>query len=506
MLNSYIRVVYVPRETIIVMELHCKQPKSRNELLLYPHIDLWVDQESSVRLIDLIVDKFTKENIEIITCSGQTLKGCTSYGPNTLLKLLLYSYFNWIPGSRRIEKETYRNMEVIWLLGDLKPDHWTICKFRRENKDMIRKAAIEFRKFLVANGYIEGKTIVLDGSKMKAYAAREMYSEKTLNDRIKNIEEHLDKYLDNSDETDELENRLENESKENEKLKTKIRKLEEEKAKLEVLKDQLEKSDKNYISLTDPDSTLMRSRDGKMACYNVQTGVDVKNHMIVLAEATTDACDIELLKDDFENIKIQLGLVPSELIADAGYGNLSQINEIEENNETKCIIPIQVSKATNKDNSNGIRFTYDEQNDQYTCPNNEKLKLHAANCEQKNQIYNVYKCNNCKDCPLRDKCTTSKTGRIIKISVNNQWVNQYKQKMTKPENRKKIKQRKAIVEHPYGTIKMIMGKFCFLLRKKHKVQIEVDLYSTVYNLKRLINIDNMQDLIHKVEKYYWKVA
>lgn len=77
-----------------------------------------------------------------------------------------------------------------------------------------------------------------------------MYSEKPLNDRIKNIEEHLDKYLDNSDETDELENRLANESKENEELKTKIRKLEEEKAKLEVLKDQLEKPDENYISLT----------------------------------------------------------------------------------------------------------------------------------------------------------------------------------------------------------------------------------------------------------------
>jgi len=367
-------------------------------------------------------------------------------------------------------------------------------------------AAIDFRKFLLANGYIEGKSIVFDGSKMKAYAAREMYSEKTLNDRIKNIEEHLGKYLDNSDETDELEDRLENESKENEELKIKIRILEEEKAKLEVLKDQLEKSDKNYISPTDPDSSLMKSHDGKMACYNVQTGVDKKNHMIVLAEATTDACDIELLKDDFENIKNQLGLVPNELIADAGYGNLSQIKEIEETDETKCIIPIQVSKSTKKDNSNGIRFIYDEQNDHYTCPNNEKLRLHETNIEQKNQIYNVYKCDNCKDCPLRDKCTTSKTGRIIKVSINNQWINEYKQRMAMPENREKIKQRKTIVEHPYGTIKMIMGKFCFLLRKKHKVQIEVDIYATVYNLKRLINIENMQDLIHKVEKYNWKVA
>ena len=101
-----------------------------------------------------------------------------------MLKLLLYCYFNWIPGSRRMEKETYRNIEVIWLLGSLKPDHWTICKFRRENKELIHKAAISFRKFLIDNGYIEGKTIVFDGSKMKAYASRDMLSEKSLSNRI----------------------------------------------------------------------------------------------------------------------------------------------------------------------------------------------------------------------------------------------------------------------------------------------------------------------------------
>jgi transposase len=488
------------------MELHCKKPINRNELLLYPNIELWVDQDSPVRLIDKVVDSFINKNIESITYSGQTQKGCTSYGPGTLLKLLLYCYFNWIPGSRRIEKETYRNMEVIWLLGNLKPDHWTICKFKRENKDMIRTAAIEFRKFLLANGYIEGKTIVFDGSKMKAYAAREMYSEKTLNDRIKNIEDHLGKYLDNTEETDELEDRLENESKENQELKTKIRKLEQEKAKLEVLKVQLEKSGKNYISPTDPDSSLMKSRDGKMACYNVQTGVDAKRHMIVLAEATEDANDIRLLKDDFENIEVQLGLVPGEIIADTGYSNLNQIKEIEDTTGTNCIIPVQKSISKEQDKANGIEFIYDEQNDQYTCSNNKILRLHQTNKKCQNTVYNDYKCDDCGNCPLKNKCTKSKTGRIIEVNINQQWINDYKQRLAKPENRAKIKQRKTIVEHPYGTIKMIMGKFCFLLRKKHKVQIEVDLYSTVYNLKRLINIENMQDLISKVEKYDWKVA
>lgn len=488
------------------MNLHCKKPKNRNELLLYTHIEQWVSEDNPVRIIDKVVDIFVKENIETINCSGQNQKGCTSYGPDTLLKLLLYCYFNWIPGSRRIERETYRNIEVIWLLGDLKPDHWTICKFRREHKELIRMAAIEFRKFLIANGYIEGKTIAIDGSKMKAYASRDMYSEKTLNARIKNIDDQLDKYLDNSEETDELEDRLEYKSKENEALNAKISKLEQEKAKLEVLKDQLKKSDKNYISPTDPDSALMKNRDGKMPCYNIQTGVDAKYHMIVLAEATTDECDIDLLRNDFENIDTQLGIAPNEIEADKGFGNVNQIKEIEQTTETKCIIPIQEPTSKEQDKSNGIEFIYNQENDQYTCSNHKKLELHQTNYKQRNQHYNIYKCNDCGDCPIKNKCTKSKIGRTIKVNILHQWINDYKLRLEKPDNKKKIKQRKTIVEHPYGTIKLMMGKFCFLLRKKHKVQIEVDLYTTAYNLKRLINIENAQNLLQRVEKYNWKVV
>jgi transposase len=233
--------------------MHYKTPKNRNELLLYPNIDLWVEEDNPVRLIDLVVESFMKENETECSWGGHSDQGCTSYSPSTMLKILMYCYFNWISGSRRMEKETYRNIELIWLLGDLKPDHWTICKFRRENRDLIRSVAISFRKFLMADGYIEGKLVVFDGSKMKAYAGRDMYSEKNLKSRIENIEQTLDKYFDNLEETDELEDRLEQESNDKEELIKKIEKLEEEKNKLEGLKKQLEESGKKYISPTDPD-------------------------------------------------------------------------------------------------------------------------------------------------------------------------------------------------------------------------------------------------------------
>ena len=486
--------------------MHYKNPKDRDELLLYPNIDLWVGKDNPVRLIDLVVEKFINDNAADCSWGGHSSKGCTSYSPATMLKLLLYCYLNWIPGSRRMENETYRNIEIIWLLGELKPDHWTICKFRRENDGLIRAVAIEFRKFLKGNGYIEGKTVVFDGSKMKAYAGRDMYSEKKLKSRIENIEHTLQKYLDNVEETDELEDRLEQESQDKDDLIKKIKKLEDEKDKLEEFNKQLKESGKKYLSPTDPDANLMKSRDGKMPCYNVQTGVDAKHHMIAIAEVTTDESDISLLKNDFKKLNDLLGFTPKEIEADKGYGNINQIKEIQETSDTVCYIPLQEQPSKKQDKKNGIEFIYNTDNDTFTCSSNKILQLHSRDYSQGDQKYNIYKCHDCLGCTIKNKCTKSKTGRAIKVNVNHEWIDKYREWLEKKETIEKIKQRKTIVEHPFGTIKMIMGKFCFILRKKQKVQIEVDLYSTVYNLKRLINIENMGSLLQKVEKYNWKIA
>src|ERR1035437_8625200 len=414
--------------------MHYKKPKNRNELLLYPNIDLWVDQDNPARLIDLIVEKFVNENPTKSSWGGHSDQGCTSYSPSTMLKLLIYCYFNWISGSGRMENETYRNIEVIWLLGELKPDHWTICKLRRENQGLISSVAIEFRKFLIKSGYIEGKSIVFDGSKMKAYAGRDVYSEKKLKSRIENIEQTLEKYLDNV----------------------------EEKDKLEEFKKQLKESGKRYLSPTDPDANLMKCRDGKMPCYNVQTGVDVKHHMIALAEVTTDECDINLLKPDLKRLTEQLGFTPDEIEADKGYGNITQIREIQETSDTTCYIPMQEPPTKKQDRENGIEFIYNTDNDTFTCSNNKILQIHSRDYKQEDQTYNIYKCHDCIGCPIKEKCTKSKTGRAIKVNVNHEWIDNYREWIGKMENMEKVKHRKTIVEHPFGTIKIMMGKFCFL--------------------------------------------
>lgn len=493
--------------------MHYKIPKDRNQLMLLPSIDLWLSQDNPVRLFDTIIDEIIKANHEDFQWKGNSNKGCTSYSPNTMFKLLLYGYFNWLPGSRRLENETYRNIELIWLLGDLHPDHWVICEFRRENKEQIKKLAIKFRKFLKAHSYIEGTTVAFDGSKMKANAKREMLSQDKLIKRLEHIERKLDEYMENFSEIDQVESELEQTQEEvdsqkqkRDLLKKEVAVLEEQQKKLEYQLTKVKSSGKKYLALNDPEANLMKSRDGKMPCYNVQSGVDAKHKMITLAEVSDKETDIDLLESDVKLLKEQIDITPEIVEADKGYANINQIQKIEQTSNTQCYIPLPENPKTKKDKNNGIHFEYNEQEDHYTCINGKKLDLITKNITQRANAYNIYQCKECLTCSKYGECTKSKKGRIVKRNVNQSWILKYKKKLETENAQEKIKQRKTLVEHPFGTIKRMMGKLCFLLTSKVKVQIEVDLYSTVYNLKRLINIEDLEKLMVMVRNYDWKIA
>jgi len=296
--------------------MHYKSQKNKDEILLFQSYDQLISKNNPVRLLDLLIDKIVSSNSDKFIWKGQSATGCRSYSPATMLKLIMYGYLNNISGSRRLERETYRNIELMWLLGELHPDHWTICEYRRMNKDQVRLATIGFREFLKSENYIEGKTVAIDGSKLKAYTSREMLSMQSIEQRLSKINEKLAQYLDEfqrADSIEELKEELESltgKDEINAALVDKIIGLQKKIEELDLQKKQLEESGKKYISLNDVDANLMRSRDGKIPAYNAQIGVDGKNKMILLSEITTEENDKQLLKKDVDKIKEQMGIEP----------------------------------------------------------------------------------------------------------------------------------------------------------------------------------------------------
>ena len=252
---------------------------------------------------------------------------------------------------------------------------------------------------------------------------------------------------------------------------------------------------------------LMKSRDGKIPAYNVQISVDAENKMIADSEVVTEATDLKMMPKMIESIKEELGEVPEEAIGDRGYDNPDLIEAVEKKESAGGGgIKIFTSQAKTIRDKEEIKFKYDEQKDEYECSEGKRLVLVARNKKRRNSLANLYQGIECEGCPIREKCTSSKKGRILHRYVNQRWRDEYKTKMQSKSGKEKTAIRKTIVEHPFGTIKYLMGKIPLLLRGLKKVSTEINLYTTVYNLKRLINLESYEDLIKKITNYKWKTA
>ncbi len=238
----------------------------------------------------------------------------------------------------------------------------------------------------------------------------------------------------------------------------------------------------------------MKTKEGFMPAYNVQSTVDNKHHMLAQLDVTDDPNDYYHLAENIESLEEQIGIVPEEVLADKGYANEDQIKNLEQN-DIQCIVPFPEQSLSQKQAEFGISFTYDIDKDCFYCSQGQTLFLIEKRRMKKRKFYAVYQGQNCNSCPLKSKCTTSKKGRIIHRRLDDDWLRSYKAKLTTPDYIQKCKNRKKYVEHPFGTIKYWMGKIPLFLRGKEKVQSEIDLYATCYNLKRLMNIEPMDKLM-----------
>jgi len=483
--------------------MHYKDRLDRHQIMMLSY-DSMIAGDNPVRLLDAMCRKFLEDNPQLCSLKGQKNEGRKAYPPSVLLNLLVYGYFNGISTSRKLEKETHRNIEVIWLTEGLRPDHWTICEFRRENGKAVKAFLKTFRRFLKDQSYISGDKIVFDGSKIKAYASREMLTENGIIKKLENIDQALSGYLKTMEEIDSLEDKDEKLRQEIEELKKNIEKMESLKKSLDETNETLKRKQLKRIAPNDPEAVLVKGRNGKFAGYNLQIGVDSKNHFIVSNHVTTDTNDRNQLGECVREAVSQLGTAPREAIADKGYANFKDILYLEEQG-TECFVPVPVSERE-KNEADGLVFTYDKDSDSYTCPEGKPLNLIAKNIEAAGSLYNKYKCKECSSCPVREKCTTSKTGRTIKRNVDQELIDNYKTKLKEDRSKKAIRERKGIVEHPFGTIKTLMGKSELVLCGKEKAIIELDLYIMAYNMKRLQNLDKTKLLIQKVTGYNWKAA
>jgi transposase len=485
------------------------QPADRRQFVLMNTLDDLVPASHPVRIIDTVVEQIVTANHDEFVCErDESDPGRPAFAPQTMLKLFLYGYLINCRASRKLETETKRNIELLWLLGTLSPDHWVIARYRREHGAQIKAVAKAFRQFLHAHEYIKGERVAIDGTKMKANAKREMLSMEKIEKRLHRLDEQLEEYLKKLAENDlrddlaeELDN-LDSSVVVDEYLLNKIIALQKQVEELTAHKATLEQSGKAHLSPSDPDALLMKTTDGKVPGYNVQLAVDDAYHMIAAAEVLTKQNDRTALPHMVEAIQKELGITPNEVVADKDYCTPDLLQQIETTTGATCY----VATPEKDEHASPVTFHYDASTDSYTCSAGRVLVLYQKNKRKRQSLVNVYRGIQCSDCSLRAQCTTSKHARIVHRYHNQDWREQFRERMKQASSKAIIGLRKCLVEHPFGTIKAWGGKLPLLLRGLPKVATEVNLYATAYNLRRLFHCATWETLTEQIGSHSWRLA
>lgn len=481
--------------------------EDRNQLNILPiSLDEMISEDNPVRVIDALVDSLDMEALDF-KYSPPKETGRKPYDPRYLLKLYLYGYFNGIRSTRKLEKECIRNIEVMWLLDNLKPDDKTISNSRKDNKKSLTEIFKQFSMLLNELGLYGKQIIAIDGSKFRASNSRKKnYTKNKIKKMLDYYEQAAKKYIELLNENDKIDEESVKYTKE--ELTDKLLAA---KKRIEELTEMAEEIQQNgEISITDPDAKHMSvSNNGTDIAHNVQIAVDSKSHLVVAIDVISNPADQNQLYNMASKAVEQLGLRESDetedsdienkisheekeiitVLADKGYYSGEELEKCK-----KAHIKTIVSKPKNGTKIGDEeyikeKFIYDKDKDIYICPSGEELK-NISKPDSKNKVYrNTEACSKCKN---KDKCTTSKRGREVKRGPYQETYDEV-DKITQ-ENKECYKQRQMIVEHVFGTVKRALGFTYFLTKGNENVKSESCMHFFTYNLIRAINIIGVKEL------------
>lgn len=470
----------------------------RNQTILLPEaLDDYISEENAVRFIESFVAGLDLKELGF-KHSELSWTGRPPYNPSDILKLYIYGYLNRQRSSRGLEREAKRNVELMWLLKKLAPDFKTIADFRKDNRVAIRGVCKEFTILCRQMDLFGREIVAIDGSKFRAVNSKKRnFNEKKFNRAIKDIEDKIDKYLDELDENDKQEEGIKAPSKE--EIKAAIEKLKDRKDKYKtLLKGMKDRGDKQ-VSLTDPDSRLMKKDWNMEVSYNVQMVVDEKHKLIVDNEVTNEGHDSHQLSKMAKKAKETLKVERLEVLADKGYYEGNEIKECEEN-DIEVYVPETKSKSGKSSRNKGKYhvedFEYDSSRDIYICPAGEELTCRGKSTKD-GKLIRAYRGKVCRGCDSKRRCTTDRDGRTIYRWEHEDILEKVRDRVNK--NKGKMKMRQWLSEHPFGTIKRTMNQGYMLMRGLEKVRTEFSLTVLAYNMKRVMNILGVKNLVRVVE-------
>jgi len=463
----------------------------RSQTLLLPEsLDEYVGPENPVRFIDAWVDglDLTAAGFARMTAKAT---GRPGYAPKDLLKLYIYGYLNRVRSSRRLEAETHRNIEVIWLLRHLKPDFKTIADFRRDNRNAFRPIFRQFVLLCRQLGLFGRELLAVDGTRIKAVNNKDRnFTRASLTEFIKLADAKLDDYLQRLDQSDAAEGTTGGSRVKH--LAEKIAAISKRRARCEDMLAHLEQTGEDQISLTDPDSRAMAAHTRVAVGYNVQVAVDTEHKLIVEQQVTNQVVDMGLLTQTAEPAKEILGVEKIAVVADKGYFKIEDIEACEKAGIEPYVPRPQRGPSVKAGLFRKDEFEYDAASDSFVCPAGQHLHAYSFSLLRGLKKINYTNKLACDDCAIRSRCTGSRFRTVSRLE-NEAVLDRMQARLARRPD--VLDRRRESVEHPFGSIKQWMNQGAFLMRGLEKVRAEFSLTALAYNLRRVLNLVGFTELM-----------
>jgi transposase len=464
----------------------------RQQTNLFPaSLEDYVGAEDPVRVYDAFIDQLDFRELGILLDEQQV--GPPEFDPQAMLKLLVYGYAYGIRSSRKLERAVHHNVSFIWLMGGLKPDHKTIARFRSDHREGLRQVLKQCVRLCMKLGLIEGNTLFVDGTKIRANAGmRESWSKERCDRVLQEAEGRIEKILRECDSVDASES-------EQDSLVRVPGDLDDAKALREKVKgivQELQGGSKPMYNTTDPDCRHVQGRQGTHAGYNVQAVVDDKHGLIVQSDAVGDVNDRHQLENQTSQANAVLGKPCQTVCADAGYDHNRDWKDVEAQGIAVIVKPNDQgpSGPFTKD-----QFRYDAAQDCYVCPTGNLLTYRSTNTRTQHRQYSIMSAKLCRNCVHHNACTKDWSGRKI-VRMPSEEIRPIVQARYQSSAGQAIyARRQSRVEHPFGHIKRNLGVQAFLLRRLSGVRAEAALFATCFNIARMMTLVGVDALLPKLQ-------
>ncbi len=463
-----------------------REYRQDQSFLLPPSLDEFVPEDHEVRIINDVAD--TMDLSLLLDKYGGG--GAPAYHPAMILKIIIYAYSLGIYSSRRIARELKTDTAFMFLSGLQSPDFRTICLFRTEHADVLPELYVEVVRLCASLGMIGLGHIAIDGTKLRANASlRHSRDRDGLEKEIECIKEQMRQMIQASARIDEIEDQKYSDGDGSE-IAGELRKKEYRLKKLQEAKEVLEKEKLDKVNVTDPESRLMKdSRRVIRPSYNGQVAVDDKEQVIVAAYITQNAADQNEFEPLVEQVEQNLGALPKEGSADAGYWSYDTLEYAKEKG-LDAYIPYHMEKVEDRKGETDKRyqksnFRYDEERDIYVCPEGKHLNRWTEQRQEGQILYLLYRGESCGECAVREWCTKAKA-RMVTRDGREPLMEAMRQKLRSEEGKEIYKKRAYTVEPVFGQLIWNSRKPSMSLRGLAKVQGEFLLMCLVNNVKKIV--------------------